>query len=114
MPTQQVLTQHKPFTVASTIGGSVFLSADKTCTLSPDNARHLAEQLHLAANNADSFITEGELMVPFSVKDIALLHHHKGLYEQQHQVKFADLGAFVSYIVSQQLRMKSEQEVIHV
>ncbi len=95
--------QITPFKVASAVGGSVFLSSDKTHSLAPNNARYLAQQLVMAADRAESGFTETDLLVPFNQNGITQLNHKRFLYEQQYSIKFTDLGDFVSHVVSKQL-----------
>ena len=56
------------------------------------------EQKYLASQNADQLITEAELMVPFPVNDIALLHEYKDWHNQQYQTEFDGLNAFVALL----------------
>ena len=100
---KQIAVPSRPFSVASSIGGNVLMSSDKTYFLAPDSARSLGQQLQTSADNAES-ITPNELMIPFTAQEKADLYAHKRAYEKQHQTKFSDLGAFVSHIVARQLQ----------
>ena len=114
MPTQPQQTDPSiknhpaPFKVASATGGNVLLSSDKIHFLDPDNARHLAFQLQIAADNAQNIISHHELLLPFTQREITILRYQQMVYERHYQTKFSDLGEFVSHVVAQQL-----QEVNH-
>jgi len=59
------------------------------------------------ARKEDSFYPENHqfnlLKVPSSLDDIDELYKQKECYEKIYNIKFIDLGAFVSYIVAEQL-----------
>lgn len=96
-----------PTNVAPIVVGNTLLNADKTHSLVPDKARYLAQQLVLAAERAEKFLDDSNLLVPFNQNGITQLHHQRYLYEQQYSIKFTDLGEFVSHVVHKQLHKLS-------
>lgn len=104
MPIENKIT---PIEVTPVIAGNVLLNSDNKHSLAPDKARYLAQQLVMAADRAEKFLDDANLLVPFNQNGITQLHHQRYLYEQQYSIKFTDLGEFVSHVVHKQLHKLS-------
>jgi len=109
MQTKNNTTDPSVINLAEINGNQVIIHAkDNDYNLSVSQTYQLANQLQNIAEAADLAVNLHEIPVPFSEEEIDFLYQRKAIYEQQHQITFADLGDFVSHIVAQQLRTEFE------